>query len=372
LPRNNGLIYLHIGFSKTGTTSLQRFFSCNSGAFRDRGVIYPEAFRYNNCHHKLFWLTKPFLSNQNAEAQRVLATEDLQETYKNFAREFDAFGGNTALFSSELFSNFRSPQKIESVIKLFSHFDLKIIVYLRRQDEYLISMYGQLVMGGFTTSNFTDFRKARNLDYNEFLSLWEKQIKRKNIIVRAFDRDGFYGGDIFHDLIDGLGLKWDETLSVPAKESNISAGPEEIEFKRLVNTLPISFKEKQLFDEPLKRASRESAQKAVSFLDKKERREILEYYKESNQRITEKFLNTDNELFSPFAGNSAPVHEDLFSGLTDETIVGISRRIYQDEPGLAKILKNGIAAGGASVEGAVKLVPALSGEALEGLELLDS
>ncbi len=102
---------------------------------------------------------------------------------------------------------------IEALKLLFpSRCTIKIIVYLRRQDELYLGTQAEAIKSGQNNLKFVDpFLRAdskpygrRYYDYNLMLSRWAKVFGKSNIIVRPNEHSQLLEGDIledFHSLI---------------------------------------------------------------------------------------------------------------------------------------------------------------------------
>ena len=136
-------IVFHIGLSKTGSTLIQFFCLENRAKLLDNGILFPQTGlsispdgRNLRSSGHLFFMTA-LRNNQTAifdELHREIAE------YKNV---------NTLLISSENFSF--QPGLASSLKNSFkSYKDVKVIVYLRRQDLYLESLYSEFCLWWFS------------------------------------------------------------------------------------------------------------------------------------------------------------------------------------------------------------------------------
>lgn len=168
-------LVLHIGMHKTGTTSLQWFFVLYRPWLRLLGIDYPKAFDANGrrlpkhndlfhaiSHEKDFHRPHPFFG---PSAARV---EALAEQLKP---------GRVTLLSAEGFSG-ESPAFAAAFAPLRERAEVRVICFLRRQDDWVESFYKQMVMSREVREcrTFDEFLKAEStrahLDYRQLLGWW--------------------------------------------------------------------------------------------------------------------------------------------------------------------------------------------------------
>ena len=106
-----------------------------------------------------------------------------------------------------------------------SGFTVKVIVYLRRQDEFLSSWWNQLIKmrrpvpgRHYETMTWEEYRgnvpDSMQLDYYGALERISAVIGKENVIVRRFDKKYFYGGTIQADFLHCLGLEMTEEFRI--------------------------------------------------------------------------------------------------------------------------------------------------------------
>ncbi len=184
----NPTVYLHIGMNKTGTTAIQRFFSKHQSVLKDYGLLYPSTGHTGSSSHSALSSALGFEHKKNAS--NVLLVTKLQQTLKRELKETKA---QQVLFSSEYFS---MPYAIEPVKTFFSDYDTRIIIYLRRHDEWWQSYYNQAVKcvanplwnSGF--KQFVQFQKKNSPytgNYRKLVNRWATVFGQENIIIRPYE-----------------------------------------------------------------------------------------------------------------------------------------------------------------------------------------
>ncbi len=175
-------LFLHIGQPKTGTTSLQSFLALNRGKLIEEGWLYPKAGRQASGHHQFakFFRNDPPDWIQDADPELVR---------KQLRGEIKRTGAQNVVISSEAFFIIREPAKVHDYFKLF---DVTIVVYLRRQDEWLESLYREQLKNGATDLPPAEYLKrvSKSLNYWQVLERWRKVFGEAKIIVVPFERCG--------------------------------------------------------------------------------------------------------------------------------------------------------------------------------------
>lgn len=115
--------------------------------------------------------------------------------------------------------------------------EVRLVCYLRRQDELLVSHYQQVVKVR-ATRTLAERVAERDLsptyDYDARLRAWLRVVDPDELVVRRFERDRFRNGSLYDDFVAaaGLGIPADD---VPPQEQNESLDAESVEFLRLLN-----------------------------------------------------------------------------------------------------------------------------------------
>ncbi|HZZ80281.1 MAG TPA: hypothetical protein VFE62_17345, partial [Gemmataceae bacterium] len=209
-------LYLHIGTEKTGTSSVQNFLAANRARLAHMGILYPETPGAKN-HTGLAAAaqdvtdTGPLrktlgLQNRNdVEAYRAKLIEGLKEEYRGGAFK-------TVIMSNEHCSSRLLRDEEVQWLKdiLAPHFEkIRIVVYLRRQDDYLLSIYSTAVKSGSVRPlEVPPLRSAAaRYDYWPFLSRWARVFGRDAIVCRKFERATLKNGDVIDDLLSVIGVE---------------------------------------------------------------------------------------------------------------------------------------------------------------------
>lgn len=309
--RNKGTAYIHIGLEKTGTTSLQEFFHINRQLLEENYNIYfPKTPGLkNHIDLPLYAYTEKLgdlplrkgLTDENAlKAFRIKFKQDFFNEIQPYS---DA--GYDILISNEHLSSRGglNKQGIINLIMLFKALNLnyKIIVYIRRQDQFLLSTYSTRIKSGGTDEfNMRAYRKKR-YDYLGLLNAWEEVVGLENMKVGIFERARWKKQNLYLDFLDKIGVNQMDNFVIPSKEENKSLDRAHIAFLVIFNKLVPEFvdhKHNVLRGNVISILEKYSIGDKHTFY-KNYILEIKEYFKEDNQTIVDTYLtDKSRKLFS--------------------------------------------------------------------------
>ncbi len=231
-------LYLHIGMHKTGTTSLQRALAANKAALAAQGFAYVTGFNDNNLHE--------FVGKREEE---VLADSGFHlKKREEFIKVLTAPTETKIIGSSESFSYFFRRVAIQNLEKLLRpHFkDIRIICYLRRQDQLAISHHQEgakpqdkpaaKIYGHSPTAlpQHTEMSPLY-LDYATRIGHWAVVFGDAAITLRIFDRSLMKDGDSITDFLEVVGL--DRSAFEPTENLNVSMGMARTKLGHILNEL---------------------------------------------------------------------------------------------------------------------------------------
>ncbi|MFY0312378.1 hypothetical protein ACFMBG_21055 [Leisingera sp. D0M16] len=207
----------HIGTPKTASTFLQNSFAANAGWLQQQGVLYPDLLSRDANHITLFYAAQEGLHDFSRDHGLKSRADVLKfrgrlkdQLASQAAKAPD--GTHTMLISSEnLTGNLVRPQEIANLREIFGDLfsEIRIVAYLRRQDDALLSMYGEYMRRGFNNMRFTEFLQAcmspkspaPYLYYRRLLGWWIDAFGKEALDVRLYDRARLAGGDILQDFM---------------------------------------------------------------------------------------------------------------------------------------------------------------------------
>lgn len=316
-------VYLHIGAPKTGTTALQYFLYENRSVLEKNNICYPD-FQFHfpgvqdnrNAH---FFIQRSYDADRNrikAQEEQIRNTgfEKLQKYLKQFP---------TIILSEESIWNEREMNtEAFTAIRERLHAmgaDLKIIVYLRRQDQVIPSYWAQLVKSKLTMSfeefiSTKEFKRYR-IYYANRLEEITKAVGTENIIVRVYENQQFEGTDhsLFSDFLNLFGIPLDESFYQNKTLRNVKLEKRSLEVKRMLNQNP-AFQEKKSFIVPVLQEIQE--EKAIAgihtteiYFSKKAQQEFLNMFEHTNQTVARKYLHRQDGIlfYEPLISSSETV-----------------------------------------------------------------
>lgn len=279
-------VYLHIGYGKTGTSSVQTFLSKNRTKLAELGLLYPETGLVFDAHHGLAIFQEPEMS------------AGIQGLYKNLIREIEESPANRVIISSEQFCFIRPPY-LEKVKYFFKNHEVRIIFYIRKQSQLIESAFLQWQKEGRNYGkNLEDFYNTNKagFDFMQRIQPWIDAFGSKNIIVRVYDRR-LIGDDTCSDILRILGIE----NSLPAENTNenLSLLPE---FSKLLSIIDgkISHSDQRqaIINELLELTIKFKPLSKSKLTSPSLEAQIAEYYKNSNSELTLKLLQPkESEIF---------------------------------------------------------------------------
>ncbi|MBF7044099.1 hypothetical protein, partial [Campylobacter volucris] len=210
--------YLHIGTPKTGTTSIQEFLYLNKNFFLDLGFYIPSSIGkknhsrlammcadYTRPEHNIF---KAYLNKHKIATKEdfVKHTNTIIETFKE---ELKYVSQDKIIISSENIQETLQTEeeiiKLKNILNNLNFNKIYIILYIRRPEELMLSLYSMLIKAGYTDERTIMNTPKHNVffrhvcNHKETLLRFSSIFGKKNIIVRKFEHNSFYESDLLKD-----------------------------------------------------------------------------------------------------------------------------------------------------------------------------
>ena len=304
-------LYLHIGYHKTGTTAIQACLAENKRLFLKHGYHYPQIDpndEERHHHHNIAWQVR----NHKRYSPQDGKIDDL-------LREIERVRAPRVIISSEEFSQSNLPE-IRKLAQVFEAYDVTVIVYLRRQDQYLQAVWAQGVKSGKQYDRFTDWLEKKvfeqaisgtptkdrrsiwvRLNYWQTIADWASVFGEGNIRVRPYERSQL-PPNILVDFLQTCDLE--DTQWVPdTDQRNVTASLKTLETIRyILAKLKYEIGEDDRFRALFTARLREKAEELgwndqkMNLITPEIYQRIMCHFTESNQKIARLYLNRD-ELF---------------------------------------------------------------------------
>lgn len=350
----NKVIYLHIGTTKTGTTSIQSFLYLNRDVLAKKGysyrrdpVHYDRGNKSRNASflniRKLRWLGIPSEHQQ----KRLIAAglKQINEQLKHYP---------AVILTDEGLWNFflKTDCRTLKIIKNFAdqnHAVLKLIVYFRPQEDWLESHYKQYIKkyrNGKDRSDwdtyFNDPNRWPSVDYYNGLCRMSEIVGKDNMIVRVYDRKRFIGEKVENDFLQAIGLEPSDEYKIAEEDRNPSPGANYIEIKRILNLLDgignITDDELFLASSAIKDCFPEIRGYSSEVLINSEQIGMIrERFEEGNQKILSEYVHEGDRLFPD--PKEKPVWNKNNPELYEDTVLMLGYMILKHEKEISKLEK---------------------------------
>lgn len=306
-------LILHIGTHKTGSTAIQRWLHSNPDLLRQHGFKYGDTSRADR-----HWI------KQHTSLYRALSNPNFsfEVEKKAILDDFNASGCHTLILSAEGLSE-PSFWKMIRMKEFSEFFDITVICFLRRQDYFIESFWGENSKQSLETRTLEDFFNdtylGRRLRYDTLLDFWSEFTTIKAVAYADILKLGAVAK--FAQITD---IPFDgSTARINKSPSMNCAAMMNILSRRKIRFNPFLLKQLFVFD------------RRKYALGSRLRTQVLNDLKESNQRLAEKYSVTFSDEM-PREGGEPILHPSILSLVTAATlgvialIPGIGPRIWKN------------------------------------------
>lgn len=243
-----GTLYLHIGTPKTGTSMIQRFLGRNQEVLESNGYRFPDfgfTFEGIGKNRNAYFMTCKIYDDKK---MRDIDAEDIirKKGYAQLLKELEQYE-NVILTDEHIWNGYLAVENFwENLYQKIvgAGHELKVIVYLRRQDKFIQSYWAQKVKEYIRISFDRYIEEERyvgcQLDYDKVLDDISKVIGKDRIIVRAYETVQYQGTDqsLVSDFLYTIGLGLTEEYDNSLQSVNVALKGGCLEVKRFLNHLP--------------------------------------------------------------------------------------------------------------------------------------
>lgn len=295
-------VFLSIGMPKTGTTAIQSFLRENEGLLKEQGYCFPvlwhEAdggYKNRNGHF--------LLCDAEEQERQFRKIEKLAKTYPNIILSDEAIWK----------AGYKRRGFWKAAAERFGQIGcrLRVIVYLRRQDLLVQSLWNQNIKSKAVnwTKTFDECIEQDSfsyfpLDYHKGLTKIAEHVDQSDMIVRVYEQGQFEGegNTIFSDLLRCVGADISKPYTDEKVKSNLGLRDNLIEIKRIINSAPGYRGMGDFMSRPVKAANDSLIQDGLhadtSMFSYEEQKKFLKKFEEGNRRIAQEFLGRpDGRLF---------------------------------------------------------------------------
>ncbi|QDL91136.1 hypothetical protein FDP22_04675 [Paroceanicella profunda] len=337
-------LLLHMGAPKTGSSLLQAFFARNVAQLAARGITYPALEPLDRA------LSDEATSGNGALLARALMPPRhrvaLSEAERAAALErFDtalAAATGDVLVSSEWFFVIPRPEQTMLAERALAHgLRLCPILYLRRQDDMIMSLYAQEVKKAGLTEDAETFcmryaQKDRRLNYYTVLQGLTSRFPAEDCRVRIYERAQWVNGSLIDDFLSACAVDDLSGFDRRVEKINVTPGRLALEWMRLANTLPARTPVAERLMRALRRVDgREDSPGPV--LPPALRLEILKRFDGSNARAAREFLGrADGRLFLTPPPDADEPWQDIAGLAQGRVISGLTAAIRSVDTAFAR------------------------------------
>ncbi len=288
-------IYIHIGTHKTGTTTIQH--ALRSAAGGNLGDwIYIGAPPTAKDFMRTDQYDKKLVKNFKAEIQRKMPNGEPE---------------NPVVLSSEALSGmptsgYQNSNVVYSMLRdATDRYNVKIVIYLRRQDSFVESMYTQKIHEG-EAFEFESFLKQYDapdaLDYYRMIADLIEFFGDQNLVVRSYHEASEKG------LISDFGkIIVSKLLQCTSQgDKNPSYSRDALEIAKICNA-SLDGEQKRRLRRTLQETMAKERSESFAYFTDEDRVKFLEKYEASNLDVASRFFGGDIDRLFPAPKASTPV-----------------------------------------------------------------
>lgn len=275
-------LYIHIGTHKTGSSAIQTVLSNNQSALAHQGWINLLP------NHQLFSQIMNLKGPPNPTLQQSLqnyflsiSSSSQQNNDTNYILSYEGFSGDLHK------SYYNTEQVAQTLYESTQSFKVKIIIYLRRQDDFIESVYTQMIHEGasYSFQEFLTTLPDNAFDWLRFIKIFSNRFGDENIIVRTYDKTRLPVADsLLTDFFSCLNIQYTSLPNRNSSTSNCGLSRDALEIARLCYPI-MNPDERWKLRLLLQNASARQPYEPHAFFSYEERQKTLDKYKGSNHEV---------------------------------------------------------------------------------------
>jgi len=331
-------IHVHIGAPKTGTTALQYYLYENRDLLRERGYLYPTGLHLTmaKAHHPIYfavsgtWWHPDFYYDITGDRlpQTAYRREyDIEDCLREL--RFAAANSDNLIVSSEGFFDL-DEKGVKSLRDALSAYDVSVVLYLRRQDQFIEAMYRNFIVDSgarfqLPLDQYLNNEYVEHCNYLQKVDLWAETFGMDRLNVIPYQSSSLKEGDVIHDFLERIGLKTD---GLPApRRVNASRPNDVLRALSLANSCGWQRREDAADFARFLREAFESDGKVSPLLSRSQAIEFLDQFTAENQELACRYLGrADGQLFDdayPEPSDEPPAGQN---GVKRVKAVGVLKR----------------------------------------------
>lgn len=278
------ILFLHVGTHKTGSTFLQTILKFNRFSLIDKGYGYIRMPSDYRC-----------LASKVSDKKIHTIRQDFENIIKqSIYKQCDTFILSWEGFSGNSLSSYHNSEHVAiSLKKAFPSFNVKIILYFRRQDEYIQSLYAQVVRGG-ETRNFQDFLKDFSdgkLSWTRHVGEYIKAFGKESVLAFSYDNIKSQGtAKLAEHFMHTIGIN---QFNIPhinnIRQLNSGLSTVELEVLRRCNAF-LDKKKRLVLRSLLEKQRPKLLKEHYSLFDEHQQKEFIKIYQSDNESLINDFF----------------------------------------------------------------------------------
>lgn len=326
-------LYLHVGSHKTGTTAIQRFAASNRDRLRERGLWYPSYEEIGQREHYGHHHFAHAIAGQNRDRFSLEDAKRFVELIRTQRRD-----NESVLLSAEPIYRHvlgedgdywaRRRAYVERLRDIIGTDDVVIVLVLRRQDTFALSLYQEVIKTGRYSNPFRDFIEEDDFyfEYNKQCDLFSGAFNA----VRLFVYEDLKQDQLVDSFFDRLGV--DTRALDKTNFRNPSLPVEIVELKRIFNKTNSDLKRLKRIGEELARWSekaRDGFFEQAEWLPRNALSEFYDRYRDRNERLRLDYAaDHPTPLFPEITYDTSEEETRVYSGMSVDRFAQITANIF--------------------------------------------
>ena len=271
-------LYLHIGTHKTGSTAIQYVLNRNKEFLAEQGWLYPIAGRTGKqiAHQNLAWALR----------------RGTEFDFSALKHEIEASKCMNVIISSE---EFEYCEDVEKVKEAFSFCEVEIVLFLRRQDDLLLSAYNQNIKaaGYFKPlAKFNELLKRQGrFDYVRLCERWVAVFGQRSVHAGIYNA----GQDVTQDFAKVVRLPAEGVDGLQERQVNASVDPRLTGVLKLLNQMKAEDVDgalmSELFEIVRKFGKKLGNERRYALMNVADRVKFMQKFSQDNALLSKKYLS---------------------------------------------------------------------------------